>query len=282
MLAKGVDLEKILDNTPVLLTRCTSDLRYLYVSKAYASMLGRAANEISGKRIIDVVGPEWFETIRPHVELVLRGQRVEYEATLPFVGVGPRHVHVTYVPECDDQGQVVGWIASITDITEQKKATEQLTHMLRVSTLAGLSGAIAHELSQPLASILANAQAAQVMVAAKNPDLEELANILEEIVQDDTRAEQVIRTLRRLLKRGEHSEALINLNELIASTLQLLRSELLKRQVNVNADLQSELPQISGDSVELPGYLSRSLPRRRAAWVSGCRSARTSSDRIRA
>lgn len=275
MLAKGVDLEKILDNTPVLLTRCTSDLRYLYVSKAYASMLGRAANEVSGKRIIDVVGPEWFETIRPHVEMVLRGQRVEYEATLPFAGVGPRHVHVTYVPECDDQGRVVGWIASITDITEHKKATEQLTHMLRIGTLAGLSGAIAHELSQPLASILANAQAAQVMVAAKNPDLEELANILKEIVQEDTRAEQVIRTLRRLPKRGEHSEALINLNELIASTLQLLRSELLKRQVNVNADLQSELPQISGDSVELQQVLINLIMNAVEAMASTAPSERT-------
>ena len=121
VLSKAVDLEKILDNTPVLLTRCTSDLRYLYVSKAYASMLGREANEISGKRIIDVVGPAWFETIRPHVEMVLRGQGVEYEATFPFAAVGPRHVHVTYVPECDDHGQVVGWIASITDITEKKR-----------------------------------------------------------------------------------------------------------------------------------------------------------------
>src|SRR4030095_13679120 len=143
-------------------------------------------------------------TIRPHVEMVLRGQRVEYETTFPFAGVGPRHVHVTYVPERDDQGQVVGWIASITDITEHKKATEQLTHLLRVGTLEGLSGAIAHELSQPLAAILANAQAAQLMVGAKNPDLEGLADLLEEIVQDDTRAERVISTLRRLLKRGEH------------------------------------------------------------------------------
>jgi PAS domain S-box-containing protein len=269
------DLKKVLDNTPVLLTRCTPDLRYLYVSKAYASMLGRAADEISGKPIIDVVGSKWVETIRPYVEMVLRGERVDYEAAFPFAGVGPRHVHVTYVPESDDKGQVVGWIASITDITEHKRATEQLTHLLRVGTLNGLSGAIAHELRQPLASILANAQAAQAMVATKNPDLEELADILEDIVQDDTRAERVIHALRRLLKRGEHSEALINLNELIASTLQLLRSELAKRRVKVNAELQSELSPISGDSVEIQQVFINLIMNAVEAMASTAPSERT-------
>jgi PAS domain S-box-containing protein len=251
----AADLEKILDTTPVLLTRCTPELRYRYVSKAYASMLGRAADEITGRRMVDIVGPEWFETIRPHVEVVLRGQRVEYEATFPFAGVGPRHMHVSYVPERDDQGVVVGWIASMTDITKHKKATEQLTHLLRVGTVEGLSGAIAHELSQPIASILANAQAAQMKLAKKDCDLEGFAEIIRDIIQDDMRAEKVIHTLHGLLKQGEHTEAWINLNELLASTLQLLRSELSKRQVKVHTDLQPELPRISGDPIELQQVL---------------------------
>src|SRR5262245_45044833 len=160
-------------------------------------MLGRPVHEVAGKPMIDIVGTEWFETIRPYIDRVLLGQRVEYEAAFPFAGVGLRHVHATYVPERDERSQVVGWIASITDITELKKATDerhqlekQLAHLMRVGTLDGLSGAIAHELSQPLSSILANAQAAQEKLAAKNPDLKDLAEIIEEIVQDDIRAEQ--------------------------------------------------------------------------------------------
>jgi len=218
-------------------------------------MLGRTADEFAGKPIIDIIGPEWFEAIRPHVERVLRGEQVEYEATFSFAGAGLRHLHAILVPERDDQGEVVGWVASITDITEYKRATEQLTHILRVGTLEGLSGAIAHELSQPIASILANAQAAQMKLAKKDRDLEGFSEILRDIIEADIRAEQVIRTLRGLLIRGEHSETSINLNELLESTLQLLRSELSKRQIKVNTELQSQLSQVSGDPVELQQVL---------------------------
>lgn len=250
------DLETILDNTPVLLTRCTRDLRYLYVSKAYATMLGRPSDEVSGRPMIDILGPEWFETIRPHIETVLQGQRVEFEATFHFAGVGPRHIHVTYVPERDEHSQVVGWIASMTDITDYKKATQQLTHLVRVATLDGLSGAIAHELSQPLAAILANAQAAQKRLPMEDrADLKEVAEILEEIVEADIRAEQVLRNLHTLLRKGEHQEAPINLNNLLASTLQLLHSELVNKRIKVDAELKSELPQVLGDSVELQQVL---------------------------
>src|SRR5262249_18052641 len=113
----------------------------------------------------------------------------------------------------------------------------------------------AHELNQPLASILANAQAAQQMVATKSGDWERLAEALEEIVQEDQRAGQVIRHLRKLLQRGEHSEAVISLNELVASTLQLLHSELVNRKVKVDLDLRAALPPITGDSVELQQVL---------------------------
>jgi PAS domain S-box-containing protein len=276
------DLEKILDNTPFLLTRCSRDLRYLYVSKAYAMMIGRASDEVSGKPIIDIMGPEGFETIRPYVETVLRGQRVEYEAEVHFSNVGPRQLHVIYVPERDEQSRVVGWIASITDITEHKKATEerdrlekQLTHLMRVSTLDGLSGGIAHELNQPLASILANAEAAKGKLAAKNPDLEELAEILEEIIQEDIRADRVIRNLRGLLKHGEHRKALISLNSLLASTLQLLRSELVNRKIKVDTELQTDLPPISGDTVELQQVLINLMTNAMEAMASKPPSERT-------
>ena len=279
---KTVALKAILDNTPFLLTRCSRDLRYLYVSKAYAKLIGRASDEVFGKPMIDILGPEWLETIRPHVELVLRGQRVEFEAVFNFAGVGPRQVHVIYVPERDEQNRVVGWIASILDITERKKATEereqlekQLAHLMRVSTLEGLSGALAHELKQPLASILANAETAKAMLAAKNPDLEQVAKILGEIVQEEHRADEVIRSLRALLKKGEHREAVINLNDLLASTLRLLHSELVKRKINVDTELKAELPPVSGDSVELQQVLINLMMNAMEAMASAPPSERT-------
>jgi len=109
-LNKEGELETILNYTPFLLTRCSRDLRYLYVSKAYATMIGRAPDQVAGKPIIEIMGPQGFETIRPYVETVLRGQLVEYEAEIHFTDVGLRHLHVNYVPDRDEQNQVIGWI----------------------------------------------------------------------------------------------------------------------------------------------------------------------------
>lgn len=112
------ELNTILDHTPFLITQCSRDLRYLYVSKAYAEMIGRTPHEIAGKRIIEVMGPDGLETIGPRVDAVLRGDRIEYEDEVHFSGVGPRLLHVIYVPEWNKQSQVIGWIASIIDVTE--------------------------------------------------------------------------------------------------------------------------------------------------------------------
>ena len=128
-------------------------------------------------------------------------------------------------------------------------------HLMRVATLGGVSGAIAHERIQPLAAILANAQAAQTELAANNPKLADVTEILEEIVEEDRRADRAIRHLRKLLKKGERREALINLNDLLVSALQLLHSEFVIRRIKVDTEFNDGLPPISGDSVELQQVL---------------------------
>lgn len=124
--AREAELELIINRTPFMLTRCSRDLRYLFVSRAYAEMIGRRPEEISGKPIVEIMGEAGFKTILPHVEKVLRGDRVEYESEVSFEGVGTRFLHVVYTPEQDDSGHVKGWIASIIDITERKRAENAL------------------------------------------------------------------------------------------------------------------------------------------------------------
>jgi C4-dicarboxylate-specific signal transduction histidine kinase len=126
---------------------------------------------------------------------------------------------------------------------------------MRVATVGGLSGGIAHELGQPLASILANAQAAETMLAKNNPDLEEVSEALTEIIQQDIRAGELIRRLRQLLQKQEHRNAPVGLNDLIGSTVQLLHFELENRSIKVDMDLKSALPTVSGDTVELQQVL---------------------------
>ena len=77
--AREADLELVINQTPFMLTRCSRDLRYQFVSRTYAEMMGRQPADIAGKAIVEIMGEEGFETIRPYIETVLQGTRVEYE-----------------------------------------------------------------------------------------------------------------------------------------------------------------------------------------------------------
>ena len=126
---------------------------------------------------------------------------------------------------------------------------------MRVSVLGQLSGAIAHELNQPLTAILAYAQAARKIIARKNPELGRITEILNDIVAEDNRASEVIRRLRGLLRKGESKAEAIHLNDLVESTLRLLHSEMIGRRIKVDVALDHDLPQTSGDPVQLQQVL---------------------------
>ena len=148
------------------------------------------------------------------------------------------------------------------DITERKlaelRAVEDraaLRHMTRVSMLGQLSASIAHQLNQPLAAILGNAEAAQKMLSREGVDLAELRQICDDIVTEDNRAAEVIRRLGALYKRGDMKKESLDLNELIRETLDLLRAELLTRHVVPRTDLAPALPMVDGGRVQLQQVL---------------------------
>jgi PAS domain S-box-containing protein len=123
---KEVELENITENTSAMLTRCSRDLRYQFVNKAYADFLGLPREQIQGSLIETILGPRALAAILPRIERVLRGETVEYEEEVPFDRPGPRWVLARYVPNFDGAGQVQGWYASVQDITPRKQAEEKL------------------------------------------------------------------------------------------------------------------------------------------------------------
>src|SRR5262249_13069459 len=109
--------------------------------------------DILGRRIVDVVGPDAWEIIQPYAERVLSGERVAFEALLPFAGTGPRQLHVVYTPERDGP-EVVGWIASVTDITDFKRLENQLRETEKIAAAGQLAAALAHEINNPLMAVV--------------------------------------------------------------------------------------------------------------------------------
>jgi signal transduction histidine kinase len=151
-----------------------------------------------------------------------------------------------------------GVVVSLTDITRRKQmeldaqqTRQELAHFTRVSAMGELAASLAHELNQPLAGILANAQAGQRFLAADGADLDEIRAILADIVEDDRRAGEVIRRLRELLRKGAPSRALLDLNPLIGDVARLLGSDALMRGLSITLDFDPKLPPVIADRVEL-------------------------------
>ena len=153
-------------------------------------------------------------------------------------------------------------IASITDISERLRSEQEartqnaeLAHLSRVSMLGELSGSLAHELNQPLAAVLSNAQAGLRFLERSPPDLGEVRESLVHIVDNDKRASEVIRRLRAMLRKDQAEHRALDVNEFVQDALGLLHSELINRNVSVVPRLGAGLPEISGDHVQLKQVL---------------------------
>jgi len=138
---------------------------------------------------------------------------------------------------------------------DAKLQQQEITHLLRISVVGELAGGLAHELTQPLTAIMANAQAAQLELARENPNTGELQDILEDIVTENSRAGDVIHGLRKLLKKDVVRRETIDLNELVKSTLTLIHNEYITRRIRVEQYFTPHLPNTIGDRVQLQQVL---------------------------
>ena len=131
---------------------------------------------------------------------------------------------------------------------EQRK---QLAHVTRVATVGELSGAIAHELRQPLTSILANAQAGLQLLRQERVDLQEMRAIMEDITRDDQQAASVLARLRSFLKEGQSRFEPLAIDAVVRDALALSKSTLDLSEVEVRTSVAGGLPQVRGDHVQL-------------------------------
>jgi C4-dicarboxylate-specific signal transduction histidine kinase len=155
-----------------------------------------------------------------------------------------------------DKGEHVIGVA--IDITTRKLAELQaerdraaLANMNRVSTLGQLSASIAHQLNQPLAAVIGNAEVARKLLDREPPDLAELRQIYDDIVTENLRAADVIRRLGGLYRRGEIHLTRLDVNGLVLETLDLVRTELVTRQVIAVTELAPSIPAIRAGRIEL-------------------------------
>ncbi len=165
-------------------------------------------------------------------------------------------------PVKDADGQILYIVNTYVDITELRRAEQEtrehrdvVTRMNRTTSMGQLTGAIAHEVNQPLTGILSNAQAVELLLQNSHYGQGELAEIMTEIVADAKRAAQVIRNLRGLYRKQEGEFLPLELNSVVDETMQLLHSEFLLRDVRLSSACAASLPMISGNRIQLQQVL---------------------------
>jgi PAS domain S-box-containing protein len=164
--------------------------------------------------------------------------------------------------ECGSDGQARLARGMSIDITQRKLAElevqhrqKEVMHLSRVAMLGELSGALAHELNQPLTAILSNAQAAQRFMRQPRPNLDEVRDILQDIVDEDLRASEIIRRLRRLFSNADMPRQPVELNELVQGVVLLLRNDLINHDVKLVLEPAPAGMAVHADPVQLQQVL---------------------------
>jgi PAS domain S-box-containing protein len=187
----------------------------------------------------------------------------DYRIVLPDGTV--KHLHEIGHPVLDETGKIIEYLGTEVDVTELKLAEEgrerlrqieaDLARINRVSMMGELTASLGHEIKQPIAAAVSNAEACLQWLARDKPDLAEVSEAATEMVKEARRAAEIITRVRSLFKKDEIKREVLNLNEVIADTVSLIREEADRRAITVRTELDSEIPRISADRVQLQQVL---------------------------
>jgi PAS domain S-box-containing protein len=234
------------------------DYRYQGVNPAFEQRYAMPAETFVGKHVADMLGIEGFEqTAKPYYERCFAGEEVSYGTwfTLPF---GRRYLAVSYSPLRPASERVEAVLAISRDLTEHVLASEglreaqrELAHVNRLTTMGQLTASIAHEVNQPIAATVTNAQAALRWLDAQPPNLKETRQALARVVNDGVRAGDILDRIRGLIKKVPARTDSFGINDAIIDVVALTRSELLSAGVSLHTQFAQRLPLIHGDRVQL-------------------------------
>jgi PAS domain S-box-containing protein len=238
---------------------------YVYWSAELYRIFGRDPAEglPSFQSALDQFHPEdWSRVFEARQKAIREKTDYNYEIRLVTPNGDFKHLRVAGHPVVDDAGDVVELIGAAMDITAAKCAEEalrqaqaDLAHVNRVTTMGELTASLGHEVNQPIAAAVTNANACLRWLTGDPPNLEEARASALSMVKDGMRAAEIISRIRLLFKKGAPQRELVDATELIREMIVLLRGELTRYAVSVRTELAADLPQLMADRVQVQQVL---------------------------
>jgi len=261
-------LQLIVDTIPAVVWSNLPDGSAEFLNQRFRDYSGLTAGAGQGSAWMNILHPEDRSALDWDAALAA-GEPFENEARLRSAGGEYRRFLLRFAPLRDPQGHIVRWYASGTDIEDLKRAEEELrrqeahlreaqaelAHANRVTTAGQLAASIGHEVAQPVAAAVTNANAALRWLAAEPPDLEEVRQALERILRDGRRASDIIGRIRAFVRKEPPRQDRFDLNAMIVEVIALTRAELRRNGVSPRTRLAAGLPPVAGDRVLLQQVL---------------------------
>ncbi len=248
-------LSGVLETIPALVSRLTPDGRLEYVNQRVLDYLGQPLERIG----LDVIHPEDRDTqLRKWLNCRETGERDESTYRLRRSDGIYRWFFASLEPVRSQDGSVVHWYTVNIDIHNSKEMEEalrstrkKLSTATQIATVAQLSAAIAHEINQPLASVVANGHACVTWLSSDPPNLDRARLTGNRIIRDGNAAAEVVTRIRALFKRAPPATAPSDINGIIGEVLRLILDEVRDSGIRVGTDLAAGLPEIVADRVQI-------------------------------
>jgi len=247
----------VFERSPDAIGIIGQDYRYRRVNPVFERLAGMPAKDLVGMHVADLMGATFFEALKPKYDRCLGGEEEGYADWVAYPKTR-RYLSVSYSPLRSGSDRVEAILIIFRDLTNHVLASEalrsaqaELAHANRVATMGQLTASIAHEVNQPIAAAVVNANAALRWLGADPPNLQEVRQSLGQIVDNGARAAEVIGRIRGLVRKTPPRKDRVDINNAVLDVIALARSEMRKQGVSLQTDLAPDLPLIEGDRVQL-------------------------------
>jgi PAS domain S-box-containing protein len=253
------ELNLIIEAIPALVWCARPDGELTYVNRRVLNYTGATSDALARNGWTDYLHPDDFEpTVRAWSHAVANGQQYEVQYQLRRADGAYRWFHVLGQALLDNEGRLTRWYGLLIDIDDRKRMEEDLrSTQIRLSratqnaTVGELAASIAHEINQPLAAVVTNGHACLRWLTTETPNLGKAREAAERIVRDGKEAGEVVRRIRALFRHATLEKVALDVNEVVGEVLHLLSGETTKRRVTVETDLETALPPVVADRIQV-------------------------------